>query len=163
MHGHQVVPLSQCNVLYIPAWSCTSLVSWRYIASKCRMVGEDDWTNISLKNGTHLFTARCTGPNLYELPAQVKCQIDAHGQAHAHASVQFWYEALGHSSPKTWAHATDRYPDGNLIPPRPHKFFCDTCAQSNARNVAPTRTNECSKHLLILFIQTSVVLSRYNS
>ena len=77
-------------------------------------------------------------PNLYELPALVN-----RSKAYSSA-VQFWYEALGHSSPQTWSHAVDRYPDGNLIPPRPSKFFCDTCAQSNARNVAPAPTNQRS-------------------
>jgi len=128
---------SLSNVLYIPDWSSCSLISWRQIAGKCRMVGGDDWILVNLKNGTRLFSARSIGTNLYELPTLVN-----RGKAYS-STVQFWHEALAHSSPQTWSHAV-RYPDGNLIPPRPSKFFCDTCAQSNARNVAPAPNDQRS-------------------
>ena len=101
------------------------------------MEAEDEWIRITLKNGNHLFTAHAIGPNLYELPVQVK-----RAQALSSTAVQFWHEALGHSSPQTWTHTTNRYPDGHLIPPRPQHFFCQTCARSNARNVAPPATNQ---------------------
>jgi len=130
-----VISFSLSDVLYIPVWASSSLISWRKIAYKCRLTGEDDWISVYLKNGKRLFSVRSVGPNLYELPALVK-----RGKAYL-STVQFWHEALGHSSPQTWSHAVDRYPDGNLIPPHPSKFFCPTCAQSNARNITPAPTN----------------------
>jgi len=131
-----VTSISLSNVLYIPSWTESPLISWKQIAWKCRMEAEDEWIRITLKNGNHLFTARAIGPNLYELPVQVK-----RAQALSSTAVQFWHEALGHSSPQTWTHATDRYPHGHLIPPRPQHFFCHTCTRSNARNVAPSATS----------------------
>ena len=62
---------SLSDVLFIPGWSETSLISWRKIAPKCRMTGEDDWISVSLKNENPLFSARSIGPNLYELPVRV--------------------------------------------------------------------------------------------
>ena len=109
-----VTSFSLSNVLYIPSWTESPLISWKQIAWKCRMEAEDEWIRITLKNGNHLFTARAIGPNLYELPVQVK-----RAQALSSTAVHFWHEALGHSSPQTWTHASDRYPDSHLIPPRP--------------------------------------------
>ena len=71
MEGDSVIPLTLSDVLYILDWGSSSLVSWHYIASKCRMAGEDDWITVSLKNGTRLFSARSIGPNLYNLPVHV--------------------------------------------------------------------------------------------
>jgi len=103
------------------------------------MSGEDDWITVSSRNGTRLFSARSIGGTLYELPVQV-----TRGQAIL-TSVQYWHEALAYSSPQSWSHARERYPNGNILPPRPHKFFCEACAQSNARNIAPPPTQERSK------------------
>ena len=102
------------------------------------MTGEDDWIKITLKNGNPLFSACIIGSGLYELPVLVKCR-------QAYLSVtQFWYEALGQSSLQTWTHAVERYSDGKLLPPHPSKFFCEQCVQCNAKNIAPTPTNQLS-------------------
>ena len=44
-------------------------------------------------------------------------------------------------------YTTDRYVDGKLIPSRPSKFFCETCARSNAKNInsAPVHKKTSSK------------------
>ena len=100
--GTSVIPLVLTSVLYIPNWGSSSLVSWRFIASKCRMSGKDDWITVSLRNGTRLFSACSIGGTLYELLVQV-----TRGQAYL-SSVQYWYKALRHSSPQSWSHATEQ-------------------------------------------------------
>ena len=110
---------SLSDVLFIPGWSETSLISWRKIAPKCRMTGEDDWISVSLKNGNPVFSA-C--PNLYELPVTSKQRHKCrhwrkcrHWHKRRHRSL-ISNEALGHSSVNTWKDTTDRYIDGKLIP-----------------------------------------------
>ena len=119
------------------------------------MTGEDDWISVSLKNGNPFFSARSICPNLYELPVRVNhanatntanAVIGTNGtnavNTTALSSVQFWHEALGHSSVNTWKDTSDRYVDGKLIPSRPSKFFCETCARSNAKNINPAPVHE---------------------
>ena len=57
------------------------------------------------------------------------------------SEVQYWHEALGHSSPQTWNSSLKRYQDGQLIPKRPPIFHCESCMKANSRNMAPPTIN----------------------
>ena len=67
-----------------------------------------------------------------------------YGQAYI-STIQWWHEALGHTSPQTWTTASERYSDGSLIPKRPSHFFCDACAFFNSKQITPHLTEHRAK------------------
>ena len=74
---------------------------------------------------------------LLEVPVLVQ-HVQECGQAYMF-TVQWWHEALGHTSPQTWISASERYSDGSLIPKRPPHFFCDACALFNSKQLTLTQ------------------------
>jgi len=61
------------------------------------------------------------------------------------SSIQFWHEALGHSSPRSWSHASNIFIDSNLHPNSPHNFFCHSCAKFNSQHSKPHPVAPISK------------------
>ena len=59
--------------------------------------------------------------------------------------VQFWHKALGHSSPRSWSHASNIFVDSNLLPKPPHNFFCHACAKFNSQYFKPLPVTHISK------------------
>ena len=59
--------------------------------------------------------------------------------------VQFWHEALGHSSPRSWSHASNIFVDSNLLPKPPYDFFCHACTKFNSQHSKPLPIAHTSK------------------
>ena len=127
----RVIGFSLSNVLYIPKWNSDPLISWNVISSKCVLTAENDWILITNKpNKAPIFKARRI-QGLFRVSALIE-----RGIAYM-SSAQFWHECLGHSSVQSWNDASSRYSDGHLLPSRPSKFFCESCAKANSRNIPP--------------------------
>jgi len=66
------------------------------------------------------------------------------------SSIQFWYEAPGHSLPRSLLHISNIFVDGNLLPKLLHNFFYYTHAKFNSQHSKPLLVVHISKELFDL-------------
>ena len=100
---------------------------------------ENKTLNIKLKTDNSTIVQAELGVHVYSFESTVGFRTAYK------SSVQFWYEALGHSSPRSWSHASNIFVDSNLLPKPPHNFFCHTCAKFNSQHSKPLPVAYTSK------------------
>jgi hypothetical protein len=127
--GH-IIPVTLYDVLYLPEWNMgDNLISWSKIDSKgtAYLNSSSGVSEIRMKNNHQTVLRAHLKDGIYHLDVSTIL-----GHAYI-SSVQFWHEALGHSSPQQWIHAQKIYNDGNLLPKRPSNFHCSTSIQKQKK------------------------------
>ena len=116
--------ISLTDVLYLPDWNETNLVSWKQIDEKGKyyLHGENGTLDVTRKTDNKVVLRSTSTTSLYYFQS-----ITQPGEVYISA-VQFWHEALGHSSPQMWSNASSTFADGKILPHRPSHFFCQLCA-----------------------------------
>jgi hypothetical protein len=116
--GH-IIPIALYNVLVLPEWNMgDNLISWSKIDSKktTYLNSSSSVSEICMKNNNQTVLRAHLKDGIYHLDVSTIL-----GHAYI-SSVQFWHEALGHSSPQQWIDTQKNYHDGNLLPKRLSKF-----------------------------------------
>jgi len=101
--------------------------------------GENKTLDIKLKTDNSTIVRADLNAHVYSFESAV-----GFGTAYK-SSIQFWHEALGHSSPRSWSHASNIFIDGNLLPKPPHNFFCNACTKFNSQHSKPFPIAHISK------------------
>ena len=93
----KVSNFSLSNVLYLPGWNNVNLLSWRMInlIGNAYLCGENKTLDIKLKTDNATIVRADLSIHVYSFESTI-----SFGTAYK-SSVQFWYEALGHSSPRS--------------------------------------------------------------
>jgi hypothetical protein len=112
----RVIPVALYDVLYIPEWNMgENLVSWSTIDAKrtAYQHSTNGMSDIRMKNNNQTFLRALLKDGIYHLDIST-----IYGKVYV-STVQFWHEALDHSSPSQWTNARAIYQDGTLLPKRP--------------------------------------------
>jgi hypothetical protein len=129
------ISLSLSNVLYLPEWKESNLVSWSKIAAlkKCYLYGEDNRLEVRMKSDNKVIirASHLGSSSIYSFTASA-----VHGSAYI-STVQFWHEAFGHTTPRVWSNP-EMFKDGSVLPKRPESFHCDSCLLYNSTRSVPT-------------------------
>jgi hypothetical protein len=125
--------VSLTDVLYLPDWNVANLVSWKQIDQKGKfyLYGEKGTLDVRRKTDNTTILHSTSSTSLYTFQS-----VTQHGEVYLSA-VQFWHEALGHSSPQIWSNASLIFADGKILPHRPSQFFCQLCTQYNSKHTNP--------------------------
>src|SRR6185503_18954422 len=125
--------ISLTDVLYLPNWNETNLVSWKQIDQKGKyyLYGENGTLDVKSKSNDKIVLRSTSTISLYYF------QLVTQPSEVYISAVQFWHEALGHSSPQIWSNASSTFADGKLLPHCPSHFFCQRCAQYNSKHTNP--------------------------
>ena len=113
------------DVLFVPDWDNTSLISWRCIALKetTYVYGKSNWIEVRSEKDDSILLRTQLENGLFRL------QLSA-GYTKK-ATLMYWHRALGHTNPRSWSN-TEVFADGKIIPKVNSSFFCSTCALSNS-------------------------------
>jgi hypothetical protein len=98
----RVIPVTLFDVSYIPEWNMgENLVSWSTIDTKgtAYLHSTNGVSNIRMKNNDQTVLRALLKDGIYHLDVST-----IYGKAYV-STVQFWHEALGHSSPSQWTNA----------------------------------------------------------
>ena len=93
----KVSNFSLSDVLYLPGWNNVNLLSWRMIdlIGNAYLCGENKTLDIQLKTDNSTIVRAELGIHVYSFESAM-----GFGTAYK-SSVQFWHEALRHSSPRS--------------------------------------------------------------
>src|SRR5258705_6190133 len=130
------------DVLYIYNWNEANLLSWRKLdlLGEFYLLGQDGTLEVKLKKDHSTILRSTFGVHVYTLEFQI-----SKGQVYVSA-VQFWHEAIGHSSPKSWTKSSELYSDLHILPKSSSNFYCHKCATMNMKCHVPSSVNSLSKY-----------------
>jgi hypothetical protein len=126
-----VIPVTLFDVLFIPEWNMgENLVCLSTIDAKgtAYLYSTNGVSNIRMKNNDQIVLRALLKDDIYHLDVST-----IYGKAYV-SIVQFWHEALGHSSPSQWTNTREIYQVGDLLPKRPSQFHCSSYARFNSKH-----------------------------
>src|SRR5258706_5335584 len=130
------------DVLYMYNWNEANLLSWRKLdlLSEFYLLGQDGTLEVKFKKDHSTILRSTLGVHVYTLESRI-----SKGQVYVSA-VQFWHEALGHSSPRSWTKSLELYSDSHILPKSSSNFYCHKCATMNMKRHVPSSVNSLSKY-----------------
>jgi len=132
-----VLSLTLIDVLYVPDWNETCLISWRKFnkTGLFYMFGKDGIISVKMNSDDSVVLQAILEHSAYQV-----FPIVQHGQIYI-ISTDFWHQALEHSSTRYWSNTKDIYTDSDILPKQPSHFWCSQCTTYNSKEQAHKPVN----------------------